>query len=46
MYEDLSREQIIVELKNLIEKAEQIENDTDAYCDFMKGLILNTYSEN
>lgn len=46
MYEDLLRKQIIVELKNLIEKAESFENDTDAYCEFMKYMILNTYSDN
>ena len=46
MYEDLLRKQIIVELKNLIKKAETIEEDTDTYCEFMKGMILNTYSTN
>lgn len=46
MYEDLLRKQIIVELKNLIKKAEDIEDDNDAYCEFMRGMILNTYSVN
>ncbi len=46
MYEDLLRKQIIVELKNLIERAEHIEEDKDSYCEFMKGMILNTYSAN
>ena len=46
MYDDLVRKQIIVELKNLIKKAEEIEQDKDAYCEFMKGMILNTYSAN
>ena len=46
MYDDLVRKQIIVELKNLIKKAEEIEQDKDSYCEFMKGMILNTYSAN
>lgn len=46
MYDDLLRKQIIVELKNLIEKAESIEQDKDVYCEFMKYMILNTYSDN
>lgn len=46
MYEDILRQQIIVEMKNLIQKAEEIEEDKDAYCDFMKAVILNTYSCN
>ena len=46
MYEDLIRKQRIVELKDLIKKAEDIDNDKDAYCEFMKTVILNTYSTN
>lgn len=46
MYEDLIRKQIIIELKNLIKKAEDIEDDKDTYCEFMRGMILNTYSAN
>lgn len=46
MYEDLLRKQIIVELKNLIKKAEDLDEDKDAYCEFMRGMILNTYSAN
>lgn len=46
MYNDLLREQIIVELKNLVKKAEDLENDKDSYCEFIRGMILNTYSEN
>ena len=46
MYEDLIRKQIIVELKDLIKKAEDIDNDKDAYFEFMKTVILNTYSTN
>ncbi len=46
MYEDLLRKQIIIELKDLIERVETMEEDKDIYCDFMKGMILNTYSAN
>ena len=46
MYEDILRQQVIVEIKNLIKKAEDIEEDKDLYCDFMKTVILNTYSCN
>lgn len=47
MYEDLLlRKQIIEELKNLVEKAEEFEADQDAYCEFMKTMILRTYSTN
>lgn len=46
MYEDLLRKQILIELKDLIERVETIEEDKDTYCEFMKGMILNTYSAN
>ena len=46
MYDELLRKQIIVELKNLIKKAEVIDEDKDSYCKFMKAMILNTYSTN
>ena len=42
MYEDFENEKIIVEITNLIEKAEELKDDVDAYCEFMKGVILNT----
>ncbi len=42
MYEKLKDEKLIVEITNLIEKAEKLESDVDAYCEFMKGVILNT----
>ena len=47
MFEDLKRKQLIDELKNLVEKAEsEIDDDKDIYCQFMKGMILSTYSAN
>ncbi len=42
MYEDLKNEKIIVEITNLVEKVEQFQEDIDSYCEFMKGVILNT----
>lgn len=46
MYEDLKNEKIIVEITNLVEKVEQFQDDIDSYCEFMKGVILNTSSLN
>ncbi len=42
MYEKLKDEKLIVEISNLVENVENIEADIDAYCEFMKGVILNT----
>ncbi len=42
MFDDLKKEKIVVEITNLIEKAEESQADMDAYCEFMKGVILNT----
>lgn len=46
MYDDLLKQQIIIELKNLIKKAEKLDEDKDSYCEFMRQMILNTYSTN
>jgi len=46
MYDELLRKKIIVELKELIKQAEKLDEDKNAYCEFMKGMILNTYSTN
>ena len=46
MYDELLNNQIIIELRELIEKAVKPEEDKDAYCNLMKTMILNTYSEN
>lgn len=48
MFEELKRRELIEALKSLIEKAEAetSEKDSDIYCEFMKGMILNTYSTN
>ena len=40
MFEDLKK--IVVEITNLVEKAEKAQEDIDSYCKFMKGVILNT----
>jgi hypothetical protein len=46
MYEELHQKQVLFELKQILEKAEEIKEDNDAYCALMKRLILNTYSVN
>ena len=46
MYEDLIRRKIVVELKKLVEKVEDSKSDIDSYSEFMREMILNTYSEN
>ncbi len=46
MYEDLKNEKIVVELINLVESVENMQKDIDAYCEFMKGVILNTSGKN
>ena len=40
MYEELKRERIIVELKELINKADDVKDDVDSYCEFMKETFL------
>lgn len=42
MYEDFENEKIIIEITNLVDKAEEFKDDIDVYCEFMKGVILNT----
>ncbi len=46
MFEDLKKEKIIVDLKTLIEDTAasngEYDEDMDAYCTFMKGLIMST----
>ncbi|MBQ7126396.1 hypothetical protein IJO12_04850 [bacterium] len=46
MYDELLRMQIILELKNLVENIEKFEDYKDSYTEFMKEMILNTYSVN
>ncbi|CCY62700.1 unknown [Clostridium sp. CAG:967] len=42
MYEKLKDEKLIVDITNLVDKVEKFEEDIDSYCEFMKGVILNT----
>lgn len=45
MYEKLKDEKLIVDITNLVDKVDKVEKfeeDIDAYCEFMKGVILNT----
>mgnify|MGYP007107918777 CR=1 FL=1 len=46
MYEDLKNDGIIVELKALVDKAEEFKSDLDCYCEFMLETFLNTSCEN
>ena len=46
MYEDLLKKKIIVELKNLVDNFDVTKDDIDAYSEFMREMILSTYSEN
>lgn len=42
MYENLKNEDIIVEIINLVDNVEIYEADVNAYCAFMKNVILST----
>ena len=42
MYDDLKNENIIIEISNLVNNIEKVQEDIDAYYEFMKGVILNT----
>ena len=46
MYEELHQKEVLKELKEILDKAEEIKEDRDAYCMLMKTMILNTYSAN
>ena len=46
MYEELKKEQIIVELKGLIEKSDEFKSDLDSYCEFMLETFLATSGTN
>ena len=46
MFEDMIRKEIITELKKLVKKVENYEEDSDLYCEVMRNIILNSYSEN
>ena len=46
MYEDIKNENIIKEFKELVKKAEDFEKNIDVYSEFMRKMILNTYSVN
>lgn len=39
MFNDLVKENIIIDITNLVNN---LNEDTDTYCEFMKGVILNT----
>ncbi len=39
MFEDLKKQKIVIDLTNLVIN---LDKEEDAYCEFMKGVILNT----
>ena len=42
MSENFDDEYIIIELKTLIDMAEDVQADIDSYCKFMKEMFLST----
>lgn len=42
MFEDLKNVKLLLEITNLVDKVEEFQEDIDSYCEFMKGVILNT----
>ena len=46
MYEDLVKNNIIIELKYLIQNKPEKTTDIDSYAQFMKETILATYGKN
>lgn len=42
MYEDLVKQKIIIELKKLVQSADNFDDELDSYSDFMRQVILNT----
>lgn len=42
MYNDLKKQNIIVKINGLIDKAEEFKNELDSYCEFMLETFLAT----
>jgi hypothetical protein len=42
MYEDLKKNELIKDMQEMLEKAEEFKNDMDKYCEFMRQVFLNT----
>ena len=42
MNEEFKNDDVIVELKTLIDKADEYKSEIDVYCAFMKSIFLNT----
>ena len=45
MYDEMVKQKVVVELKKLVNNVGDIK-DIDAYTEFMREVILNTYSAN
>ena len=46
MFEELKSDGIIVELKALVDKADEFKSDLDCYCEFMLESFLSTSGQN
>ncbi len=46
MDDKIKKEEVIEELKTLIDMAEEYRAEIDAYCEFMKGMFLSASSLN
>ena len=46
MFEELKNDGIIVELKALVDKADEFKSDLDCYCEFMLESFLSTSGQN
>ena len=42
MYEELKKQQIIIEMQSLIKNAGECNEEIDAYCEFMRETFLGT----
>ena len=42
MFEELKNDGIIVDLQDLVDKADEFKSDMDSYCVFMKEMFLGT----
>lgn len=46
MYEEFKNNDIIIEMKTLVDTAEEYQDEINAYCEFMKGVFLATSGVN
>ncbi len=46
MYDELLKKRIIVEMNKLVDSVDKSTDETESYMEFMKEVILNTYTPN